>query len=60
MAKVVKAGGKVALPKQEIGNNMGWIGAFMDTEGNLMGFHQMSKVAAKAPAKKAVKKTLKK
>jgi predicted enzyme related to lactoylglutathione lyase len=48
--KVEKAGGKIALPKQEIGNHMGWIAAFLDTEGNLMGFHEMPK---KAPVKKA-------
>lgn len=62
MKKVEKAGGKVALPKMEIGNNMGWIAAFQDTEGNLMGFHQMSRpaVTEKKPAKKAVKKAAKK
>jgi hypothetical protein len=53
LKKVEKAGGKVAMPKQEVGQNMGWIGAFLDTEGNLMGFHEVPK---KAPAKKAVKK----
>lgn len=60
--KVEKAGGKVALPKMEIGNNMGWIAAFQDTEGNLMGFHQMPPPAApeKKPARKAVKKAAKK
>ena len=36
--KVEKAGGVVVLPKQEIGPNMGWIAAFKDTEGNIMGF----------------------
>ena len=61
MKKVEKAGGKVALPKMEIGNNMGWIAAFQDTEGNLMGFHQMAPPAApaKKPAKKAIKKSVK-
>jgi predicted enzyme related to lactoylglutathione lyase len=51
--KVEKAGGVVVLPKQEIGQGMGWIAAFKDTEGNIMGFHQ---AAAKAPARKAAKK----
>ena len=52
--KVEKAGGMVVMPKTEIGQGMGWIAAFKDTEGNIMGFHQ----APKAPpaAKKAVKK----
>jgi predicted enzyme related to lactoylglutathione lyase len=36
LRKVEKAGGKLALPKQEIGQGMGWIAAFHDTEGNLM------------------------
>ena len=40
---VVKNGGKVCLPKQEIGQGMGWIAAFEDTEGNLMGLHQEGK-----------------
>ena len=54
LKKVEKAGGVVAMPKMEIGQGMGWIAAFKDTEGNLMGFHE----APKQPtAKKAVKKT---
>ena len=60
LKKVEKAGGKVALPKQEIGQGMGWIGAFIDTEGNLMGFHQMAAAAPVKAAKKAVKKAAKK
>jgi uncharacterized protein len=40
LKKVVAAGGKVCMPKMEIGKGMGWVGAFQDTEGNLMGFHQ--------------------
>ena len=56
--KVEKAGGTVVMPKLEIGPGMGWIAAFKDTEGNLMGFHQMAaKPAAKKPAaKKSTKK----
>ena len=38
--KVVKAGGVVAMPKMEIGQGMGWIAAFKDTEGNMMGLHE--------------------
>ena len=48
--KVVKAGGAIALPKMEIGKGMGWVAAFKDTEGNLMGLHQSPK---NPPAKKA-------
>ena len=52
--KVVKAGGVVALPKMQVGPGMGWIAAFKDTEGNMMGLHQAAK---KPAAKKAVKKS---
>ncbi len=38
---IVAKGGKICLPKQEIGKSMGWIACFQDTEGNLMGLHQM-------------------
>ncbi len=38
--KVEAAGGTIILPKQEIGQGMGWIAAFKDTEGNILGFHQ--------------------
>jgi uncharacterized protein len=38
--KVEAAGGSICLPKTEIAPGMGWIAAFKDTEGNLMGFHQ--------------------
>ena len=51
--KVVKAGGTVVMPKMEIGAGMGWIAAFKDTEGNMMGLHEVPK---KPPVKKAVKK----
>lgn len=44
MLKVVqKNGGKICMPKMEIGKGMGWIAAFQDTEGNMMGLHQMGK-----------------
>lgn len=44
MCKTIKAnGGMVVMPKQEIGQGMGWIAAFKDTEGNIMGLHQMGK-----------------
>jgi predicted enzyme related to lactoylglutathione lyase len=55
---VVEAGGSICMPKTEIGTGMGWIAAFKDTEGNVMGFHEApSKPPVKAkPAKKAAKK----
>src|SRR6185369_12346126 len=53
LAKVVQAGGRVCLPKQEIGAGMGWIACFQDTESNMMGFYQpgpAAQAAAKRPA----------
>ena len=43
LKKVEDAGGTVAMPKAEIGQGMGWIAAFKDTEGNILGFHQSGK-----------------
>lgn len=44
MLKTIKAnGGVISLEKQEIGKGMGWIAAFQDTEGNLMGLHEAPK-----------------
>jgi len=41
MSKTIKAqGGTMIMTKQEIGKGMGWIAAFKDTEGNIMGLHQ--------------------
>ena len=58
LQKVEQAGGVVVMPKTEIGTNMGWIAAFKDTEGNIMGFHEVPKkpAAKKAPIKKAAAK----
>ena len=65
---VEEAGGIVVLPKMEIGSGMGWIAAFQDTEGNIMGFHESppkppakpvaarKAVTRKSPPKKAVAK----
>ena len=53
LKKVAKAGGVVAMPKTEIGEGMGWVAAFKDTEGNLMGFHENpKKPTARKPGKK--------
>ncbi len=76
LKKIAAAGGRIAMPKTEIGTNMGWIAAFIDTEANLIGLHQITEAmkrpagkastrktaAKKAPAKKkaAVKKPAKK
>ena len=38
LAKVKKAGGKVVMPKTSIGPN-GFMGVFIDTEGNKVAFH---------------------
>jgi uncharacterized protein len=44
--KVEDAGGIIALPKTEIGPGMGWIAAFKDTEGNILGFHEVPRKSA--------------
>lgn len=44
MCKKIQANdGVIIMPKVEIGQNMGWIAAFKDTEGNIMGLHQEAK-----------------
>ncbi len=40
LGRVESAGGKVILPKTDIGYN-GFIALFIDTEGNKVGFHSM-------------------
>lgn len=41
LGRVEAAGGKVILPKTPVGENRGFIGLFMDTEGNKVGFHSI-------------------
>ncbi len=41
LARVVKSGGTVVIPKTEIGNNFGFFAHFIDTEGNKIGLHSM-------------------
>jgi predicted enzyme related to lactoylglutathione lyase len=72
LTKIMAGGGSLVMPKTEIGTNMGWIAAFLDTEGNIIGLHQSppgaqpakktaaKKTAAKKSAKKAAKKVAKK
>ena len=45
MCKTIASnGGKIVMPKQEIGKGMGWIAAFKDPEGNILGLHQQGKM----------------
>jgi len=39
LGKVEKAGGKVTLKKMFLSNEAGYIGMFMDSEGNNIGLH---------------------
>jgi hypothetical protein len=61
MTQIVQAnGGTIVLPKQGIGEGMGWIAAFKDPENNIIGLHQAGeaprpKRTAKKPVKKAGK-----
>jgi hypothetical protein len=41
LARVEPAGGSIAVPKTEIGNDFGFFAHFIDTEGNKLGFHSM-------------------
>ncbi len=41
LARVKKAGGAIAVPKTEIGNDFGFFAHFVDTEGNKVGLHSM-------------------
>lgn len=41
LARVEGAGGKIAVPKTEIGNDFGFFAHFIDTEGNKVGLHSM-------------------
>ncbi len=39
LSRVENAGGKVALPKTKISDEIGFFAIFFDTEGNKLGFH---------------------
>lgn len=41
LGRVERAGGAIAVPKTEIGNNFGFFAHFIDTEGNKVGLHSM-------------------
>ena len=62
LAKVEKAGGKVALAPMDLGGGMGHIAGFLDPEGNWMGLWQEEQKPAKkaTPASKAKKVAKKK
>ena len=62
MNQAVQAnGGIVVLPKQAIGQGMGWISVFKDPENNIIGLHEVPPAPPrKASAKKASKKSAKK
>jgi uncharacterized protein len=42
LARVEAAGGKIIMPKTDIGQGFGFFAFFEDTEGNRVGFHSMS------------------
>lgn len=42
LARVEAAGGRVLVPKTEIGNDFGFFAHFLDTEGNKVGLHSMA------------------
>lgn len=39
--RIEKAGGKISMPKTSIGENIGYMAFFTDTEGNNIGLHSM-------------------
>ena len=39
--RVAAAGGQIAMPKMFIREDIGYIGAFVDSEGNTIGLHSM-------------------
>lgn len=41
--KVTAAGGTIAVPKTEISPDYGYMGVFLDTEGNRIGLHSVPK-----------------
>lgn len=37
--RIDRAGGRVVMPKMDVGNNIGFMAMFIDTEGNKIGLH---------------------
>mgnify|MGYP001285309726 CR=1 FL=1 len=61
MTRAVQAnGGVVVLPKQAIGQNMGWISAFKDPENNIIGLHEAPVLPPKKRAPRKSAKSVKK
>lgn len=42
LPNISENGGIIVMPKTEIAPNMGWIAAFKDTEGNIVGLHELN------------------
>ncbi|MGB7299895.1 MAG: VOC family protein [Burkholderiaceae bacterium] len=42
LSRVEAAGGTIAVPKTDIGNNFGFFAHFIDTEGNKVGLHSLA------------------
>ncbi len=41
LSRVVEAGGKISIPKTQISEQFGYMGAFIDTEGNRIAVHSV-------------------
>ena len=41
LERIESAGGKIMMPKTDIGGDNGYMAFFIDTEGNLVGLHSM-------------------
>lgn len=41
LVSIEEKGGEALMPKTEIGAGMGWIAMFKDSEGNVMGLHEV-------------------
>ncbi len=41
LVKIKEKGGEICMPKTEIAKGMGWIACFKDTEGNMIGLHEL-------------------
>ncbi|MFT3963260.1 VOC family protein [Propionivibrio sp.] len=41
LARAVEAGGQVVMPKTRLRDDIGYIGLFRDSEGNVIGLHSM-------------------
>jgi len=41
LSLIKEKGGEICMPKTEIAPGMGWIACFKDTEGNMMGLHEL-------------------